>query len=271
MKTLYISDLDGTLLGEDDKISDYTRTIINGFLKSGVLFTYATARSLSSASIVTEGLTLSLPVIVYNGVHIAHPHTGERIVQNGFSALDAGAAADFFIKRKQYPLVYSYVDGRECVSWLTGHENEGMLHYLHSRKGDKRLRGVNGTDALFAGEIFYFTLIGSKDELTPIYEYFDRLAPYNTLLQRELYRDEYWCEIIPKGATKANAMLALKEILGCDRTVCFGDGINDLPMFMSADECYAVENAVSQLKAAATGIIGSNREDGVARWLMENI
>lgn len=38
-------------------------------------------------------------------------------------------------------------------------------------------------------------------------------------------------------------------------------------MFGIADECYAVENAVPELKACATGIIPGNDEDGVARWL----
>ena len=42
---------------------------------------------------------------------------------------------------------------------------------------------------------------------------------------------------------------------------------NDLPLFQAADESYAVANAVPELKAAASGIIPSNEEDGVARWL----
>ena len=50
----------------------------------------------------------------------------------------------------------------------------------------------------------------------------------------------------------------------------FGDGINDLDMFHIADEAYAVENAVPELKAAATAVIVSNDEDGVAKWLREN-
>lgn len=36
-----------------------------------------------------------------------------------------------------------------------------------------------------------------------------------------------------------------------------------------SDECYAVSNAVDELKALATGIIGSNENDGVAKWLQQ--
>ena len=42
-------------------------------------------------------------------------------------------------------------------------------------------------------------------------------------------------------------------------------------MFKIADEAYAVENAVSELKAVATGIIGSNENDGVAKYLQKII
>ena len=53
-KTLYVTDLDGTLLNTQDRISPLSIQIINDLVDKGMLFTYATARSLVSASIVTE-------------------------------------------------------------------------------------------------------------------------------------------------------------------------------------------------------------------------
>ncbi len=41
-------------------------------------------------------------------------------------------------------------------------------------------------------------------------------------------------------------------------------------MFQAADEAYAVANALPELKKYATGIIGSNEEDAVARFLQEH-
>ena len=38
-------------------------------------------------------------------------------------------------------------------------------------------------------------------------------------------------------------------------------------LFEIADEAYAVENAVDELKAIATGVIEGNNSDGVAKWL----
>ena len=38
-------------------------------------------------------------------------------------------------------------------------------------------------------------------------------------------------------------------------------------MFKIADECYAVKNAVPELKNIATGVIGANTEDSVAKYI----
>jgi HAD superfamily hydrolase (TIGR01484 family) len=73
LKTLYVSDLDGTLLNTDDKINPYSLDILNQLIQNGVHFTYATARSLSSAAVVTAGLQVSMPIIAYNGAFIFEP------------------------------------------------------------------------------------------------------------------------------------------------------------------------------------------------------
>ncbi len=74
---------------------------------------------------------------------------------------------------------------------------------------------------------------------------------------------------MPEKASKAEAIKRLKEIWHCGKVVSFGDAVNDIPMFEISDECYAVANGVAELKACATGVIASNDEDGVARWLAD--
>ena len=72
---------------------------------------------------------------------------------------------------------------------------------------------------------------------------------------------------MPLTASKSHATQQLKELLGCEKLVVFGDGKNDSDMFEMADEGYAVENAVDELKRIATAVIEGNDKDGVARWL----
>lgn len=169
------------------------------------------------------------------------------------------------------PLVYSFINGVEKVTWVTGEENDGIRRYLKSRNGDKRLHPVESKEELYQGDMFYFTCIGEKEKLRPIYDIFSKDGRYRCTIQQELYRPEFWCEIMPANATKANAIKKLQKIWNCNKVISFGDAINDIPMFQVSDEAYAVENAVEELKVLATGIIGSNENDGIARWLKENV
>lgn len=270
MKTLYVTDLDGTLLNSNDQISQYSIRTINGLVAKGMQFTYATARSLVSASVVAKGLSTTIPVIAYNGVLIIHPDTGEVISSLSFTEEETNDAIGILREHGGNPLVYAYVDGVERVSYLMGRENDGIRRYLDVRKGDRRFRPVQEEKSLYQGDMFYFTCIADREELLPLYEIFVKDERFRTTLQQELYRPEYFLEIMPKKASKAEAIKRLKEIWHCDKVVSFGDAVNDIPMFEISDECYAVENAVPELKAYATGVIASNDEDGVAKWLEQN-
>lgn len=270
MKTLYVTDLDGTLLNRQSKVSEYSVEVINRLVEEGMHFTYATARSLVSSSVVTKGLTTRIPVIAYNGAFIFQPDTGEVLHSVKFSEAEAQRIQEILLKSNISPLVYSVIDGAEKLSWDVTRENEGIRNYLSRRLGDRRLRPLQGSDDLYQGEIFYFTCVGCREELQPLYDEMREVKGFSTNYQKELYQPEYFYEIMPAQATKAKAILKLKEIWGCDRIVSFGDALNDIPMFRISDECYAMENAVDELKELATGIIGSNEEDGVARWLEQH-
>ena len=270
-KTLYVTDLDGTLLNTHDRISDFSIRTINEMVDKGMIFTYATARSLVSASKVTEGLNANIPVIAYNGAFIFQPSTGEILSKEDFNDEERSYVKEILVKHGISPMVYAFVDGVEKVSWIPANENDGVKRYLSSRKGDKRFRSVEDIKSLYSGDMFYFTCIGEKEELQPIYDIFSKDDRYRCTIQQELYRPEYWCEIMPALASKSHAIKKYKEMWGCDKVISFGDAINDIPMFEMSDECYAVENAVPELKKIANGIIASNENDGVAKWLLEHV
>jgi len=90
----------------------------------------------------------------------------------------------------------------------------------------------------------------------------------------DYYKDKYtenrWClEISSANTSKGKAVSKLRNSLGVKKLIGFGDSWNDVPLFESCDEGYAVENASIELKEHATGIIKSNTEDGVALFLKE--
>ena len=272
-KTLYVSDLDGTLLTPEECLSPFTAETIQNLTAEGMLFSYATARSLSTAKKVTGALgKLHLPVIVNNGGAIldaADGHIFEAVYftdeERDFVRLVLGEAG-------LSPIVYTRngdTPDSECVTYVPENISRGMAFYLNSRKNDERLCAVDA-DVLYDGRIFYIAVMkDSREECAAAFERVLADGRFSAYLYKDVYSEGWYFEIGPKRTSKANAVKRLAEILGCEKIVCFGDGKNDLPMFSVADESYAMGNADESLKAAAREVIGTNREDGVAKKLLE--
>lgn len=270
MKSLYLTDLDGTLLNKESVMSENSLNIINAFIKNGGLFSYATARSYNSSSIVTKGLDIKVPVIIYNGGFIYDPIQNKFIHKTLFKKDEILKLIAITKKAGLTPLVYTFVNGEEKIFWNNnGMLSDGFKYYLSSRANDKRLTPVDSLDKSFCGDIFYITFIENYGDLYPLYTGIKNDMCFNTVFQQEIYRQEYWCEIMPKEASKANASKRLKLLLGCDELVVFGDSLNDIPMFNVADKSFAVKNANDKLKQIATEIIGYNYDNSVANKLLE--
>lgn len=267
MPTLYLSDLDGTLLGSNQRTSAYTNETINRLVGEGMIFSYATARSFHTARKVTAGLNAKIPLIVYNGAFIVRNDTQELLQTNLFSDAEAREILNAILSAGVNPIVYC-LDDRERFVYNSNHINLETREFVMSRKGDIRDTPVECDDMLVRKGTFYFTCIDDEAKLAPLHDKFHER--FTCVYSRDIYSGAQWLEIMPKAATKAHAARQLAKLLGCDRIVAFGDAVNDIPLFEAADERYAVANAADELKSCATSVIASNNEDGVAAWLQEN-
>lgn len=272
MKTLFVSDLDGTLLTAKETVSEYSLRLLNKLIdEDGVLFTYATARSLNSAAKAVWGLRQNLPVILYNGAIIMEPWNGNKLYNSHFTGTVRADIRRILHEYDVWPLVYSFLGNKERVSWLRGRETEGMKRYLSRRAGDPRLNPVDSPDELKDDEIFYYTYIDAKERTDVLHAVFEKDARFRCIYQQETYQSDYWLEIMPAGTSKGAAATVLKERLGAERLVVFGDALNDRELFRAADEAYAVENADEELKKVATAVIGYSEEDSVSKFIRDNL
>lgn len=270
MKTLFVTDLDGTLLTKEEKISEYGINVLNRLIDAGMIFTFATARSVVSARNAVKGLNTNLPAILYNGGLIYNFSTKEIL----FSALFEQGLKEYVLRvLGEYgisPLVYGASGEKEIIAYRTDKETMGTRRFLDRRRNDDRLCPVSSDVALLDASVFYFKCIGPKEELERawnILKFDERLI---CIFHQETYQSDFWMDISPRAATKAKAVSFLRGYLGCDSAVCFGDSANDSDMFDVCEKKYAVMNADSWLKEKATGVIGYCEEDGVAKWLDEH-
>lgn len=270
MKTLFVTDLDGTLLTREERVSAYSCERLNRLIDAGMQFTYATARSVWTAENAVRGLSINAPAILYNGGLIYDFRTKTPL-----------RAVLFDEDQKQYvlwllrqhgisPFVFAADKNEEKVSWLAGSETPGMQRYLDRRVQDRRMTPVGSDGALLNGYVFYCKCIGPREQLESAWNILKYDSRFLCIFHQETYQNDFWMEISPRDASKAQGVRFLREELGFEKVVCFGDTSNDSDMFDVCDEKYAVMNADEWLKEKATGVIGYCEEDGVAKWLERN-
>ncbi|SDK54810.1 hypothetical protein SAMN05428985_104452 [Nocardioides sp. YR527] len=271
MSTLILSDLDGTLLGPGATLSATTRNGINDLVADGLLFTYATARSYVSASRVTDGLDLRIPVTVSGGAFQLDPQTGAILNEERIADDDLDTVIRLCEKHRVPPVVYNGTPTAERATWVEGEESEGMRRFLADRVGDRRFQPVTDWARHPRDGIFYATIIGEAAAITALTADIAAATGGRLSLIAQIdthHPQDTYLELSAARATKAHAVAWLRDYLDVDQVIAYGDNLNDLPMFGAADQAYAVANAASEVLAAATGVIGANTEDGVLRHVM---
>ena len=265
--TLYVTDLDGTLLRSDATLSPYTISTINRLTEQGLAFTYATARSIESARPIAGELNLRLPAITRNGAVLADNATGKHLEKALFTEEEVALLKKLLPELPRCGFVSCFLGEEMFKAYVPGNLVPGMVQYADFYRDDPKMKPVKTLEEMFFGQPGYVTLIDDREKAAKIYEKVRQYPGWECIFQKDTYWDEYWVEVCPRNCTKAKAILKMKEQYGFRKVVAFGDSVNDMPMFRAADEAYAVSNALEALKEIATGVIGGNNEDAVARFL----
>lgn len=268
---LFVSDLDGTLLDKNAELPVYSLNILNDLINSGMNFTVATARTYATVKQILCGLKLNIPIILMNGVLIRDVRKDEYV----FSAVIEKSVSDNIIstlhKHGLYAFMYTVTDG-EMMTYYEKIATSAMREFCEERKKrySKPFQQVDNLTQANENSV-YFSLLNSKENLQPLFNDLKTLCGVKSVFYRDVYSDDLWyLEVFSSAASKKNAVNFLRKTYGFDYIVCFGDNLNDIPLFEASDKRYAVNNAHPDLKTLADGIIGSNIENGVARFLKTN-
>lgn len=272
MKTLFISDLDGTLLQPDAKLSQYTINTINQLIDKGMLFTVATARSEASIKHILKDLKITVPLILMNGVCTYDFSKQKYIKIETLPEESLRILLDMIKKFNLQGFIYTIKDG-VLATYYQKLNSQPLKSFYEERVNlyKKAFYKVEDFELLKKEPIIYFTLMDHKEKLLGVYQYLSKVANLNCTFYKDNYSPEYWyLEVFSKYASKFYGTQYLRSYLGVDSVVAFGDNLNDLALFEASDIKIAVSNGAHELKKKATHIIGKNTEDAVANWLLEN-
>ena len=270
--TLFISDLDGTLLTPDCIISKNTAGILNSLIEKGMRFSIATARTSATVEKLLSDVNMNIPVILMNGAAMFDLRTSRYVCAEIFTQKTKELFAEVLVKNQNPGFLYTISDG-VLDTWYVKVTNEYSEKFMEERKvsfGKVFNQVESFKDCINFGAVHY-SLSDSYEKLEPIYDDLKKIEGLHAEFYRDIYNEGIWyLEACSAFASKFNAAKKLKEMVGAERTVAFGDNLNDLPLFEAADVKVAVANAGKEVKAKADIVIDSNSKDAVARFLFEN-
>ncbi len=272
--SVYVSDLDGTLLRDDAVLSSFSRRILSEMLDAHLLFTVASARSTTSIRKVLAGLEFHLPVIEYNGSFITDFESGEHQIVNNVAPGIVEDICDLIAASGCAPFISTY-DGAKDRIYYSNVVNDGMRWYLDDHQGDERLRPVDDVRQSFHDKVIRLTIIGRGGLLQELEGAIKTRC--NGAVETHCFENSYspgwyWLTVHDEKATKDQAIRIVMRAWGLEGSelVVFGDGDNDIRMLQMADRAIVVSNATDEVKRHATEVIGSNNEDSVAKFIRED-
>lgn len=270
-KTLYISDLDGTLLNRNAELSKYTITTLNKLIAKGIHFSVATARTAATSVFILERVAINMPVILMNGVLAYDTQTKKYIKKELLEQIKIEQILSAMGKTNLTGFMYA-LSGDELITYYERLDNDALKTFVDERmrKYNKKFTQIDNF-AYADADVIYFCFIDTSYNIHRLHKEIKNIGGIRIEMYQDIYSDDLWClEIFNETASKYSAVQFLRQRQGFDRIVGFGDNLNDLPLFAACDECYAVANAKPEVKEKATAVIDSNDNDGVTKWLEEN-
>lgn len=274
-RTLYVTDLDGTLLDPSSRVSAESIHILNSLIGKGAMFTAATARTPATVQPLLERIKPSVtpegfdvPAIVMTGAACWNRRLQRYDHINTLSARDTDIILSEFAGAGINP--FNYCLGRNGMlnvyhpSAMTTREDA----FYQERRHLALKRFHLGQTPKDSETTVLFFAIGNPEKMESLCGRINALTDCSAAWYRDIFNPETaLMDVYTRGCSKASAVKDVAAHAGADRIVVFGDNLNDLPMMRVADLAVAVDNALPQVKEEADIVIGPNTLPSVARFI----
>ena len=261
-----VSDLDGTLLNAEHKVSEFTRETVKLLLQKGIKFYIATGRNYLGAKEAMDELGVKIPLITSHG-SAAFDENGNEIFSNRLKReyLDKVLNIDYKAFGKDI-----IITGYSGPNWFV---TEDLREYFYNKKPDRTRYPKQITPSEFKKHDFakIFFLGEDHDELLELENEIKRVVGEENISL--LFANEGSLEVFPADCNKAKAaeMVLERDGLTLKDAVSFGDGLNDYELITGTGLGFAMENSIYLLleKLTDTEVIESNANDGMAKKVRE--
>jgi Cof subfamily protein (haloacid dehalogenase superfamily) len=284
MITFIATDMDGTLLNENQEISEANKQAILDAQDQGIEVVVATGRSYEEARYVIEEAGISCDIVCANGAEVRNKQ-GEIIYQAGIESARAREIAAVLNETGIYFEIYTdqgtytedYEMGVELIVNIFTTANPGVSEEQVRQAARERfekghIKLVEDYGTLFAddSQLVYKFLVFSFDE-KQLQEANEKLSALAGIAISSSGKEN-----IEVNSLEAQKGVALEKLLkdkglSPENAMAMGDNLNDLSMMKVVGRPVAMGNALDQIKDFCPFITATNKEDGVAKAIQEVI
>jgi Cof subfamily protein (haloacid dehalogenase superfamily) len=258
---LIFSDLDGTLINDDLKVTAATRDAIRRQIINGNIFVPASARLPKGMMTVVNQILKVCPFIAYNGA-LALDETGKVLISRFFNAKEAAEICRY-VDEQDNDAAWNIYSG---YVWYCSEQKSPRVEHEESIVKVQATPTTIEQIAKLQG-VHKGLIMGEPEDLDRMQAELTAKYPDLTFVRSS----KILLEIVLKGVSKASAVRIVAQEYGVDLKNCiaFGDNYNDEDMLEEVGYPFLMGNAPAELKQkfAPAQITADNNHDGVAKAL----
>ncbi len=263
---MVVTDLDGTLLCTEGKISTINLSTLEDLGRRQILRVIATGRSPYSAFKV---LPLCFPIdylIFSSGAGIMNWHTQQILVAHHLSGKEIVFASNLLLQHQIDFMIHKPIPDNHYFSyWATGRENQDFVR--RCRRYQAFASPLDSVSSETSDLMKACQIVAIDPNRGPQSKYDIIKQQLRTLkvIRSTSPMDgiSTWIEIFPRSVSKglASEWLARKHGINRATTLALGNDYNDLDLLQWAGKSFVVRNAPPDLRQTYQSV-SSNNEDG---------
>lgn len=258
-----ITDLDGTLLNPEHKISQNTKAVFQELYNQGYIIIVATGRHHLDAMPIVDHLGFPLYLVTSNGARI-HSPSKELLF-----SFDMESDVIRSVLNLEIDPEFTTVLFRENV-WQTNKHNEKLNSFQNELNYHPELVNFSDLHDLSGIKLFF-----THERHSKLLELRDLILASHPDIFNHAFSLPLCLEFMDKSVDKSVAIARILEIenITFEEAISFGDGYNDEKMLIAAGKGLVMANAPESLKSKLSHLelVLSNNEDGVATYLTQKL
>ena len=260
---LIASDMDGTLLNSDARLSPRTIAAAKAAMAHGAHFVLASGRMIEAILFAARDIGVNAPIIAYNGGATYDTAQHQIIHQVPIRADIARELASFA------ELMDLHVQGYRDGGYFVARHNQYSSFYTGSIRIEANATGMPISEWI-SGDQMKLLIISEPERIDAALPLFVERFSGRINCTRSIPQ---FIECTAIGADKGAALKQLSAQLGIasDEIMAFGDAGNDVEMLTFAGHSFAMQSGSERAKACAKHIAPTCDEDGVAQIIEQYI